>query len=284
MEVWRSRDGSEIAVVAATWELNRKVTFESLQPEFKRNPAQAWRNYGSKVGGGIIGAIKDPNAVIAHVNQMRMDPWDYRNHKLHEYLRGRKGVRYFMHFDLSKNNDRTGIALVHREATGVVIVDFMHAIQAKPGKNIDYEELRDFVYWFHAHGFVIEMVTYDQWQSEETRQVLEKKGFKTDARSADKTPAPYDTIIDMLLNDRLDYYNHPIFLREMQQLRTNGLKYDHPKGGSKDVSDAVACATWTAINYELENPKEAPGKLRVIRPGARSRLRPNNWGEKTIFG
>jgi len=246
-----------------------------LAGEFKRNPAQAWRNYGSVVTGALVdAAIRDKAQVLYHVNTMRMSPWDLQRNKLHEWVRGKRGVRYFFHFDLAKNKDAAGIACVHLERTGVVTVDFMHRIAALPGKNIDFDQLRGFVYLFTERGFHVELVTYDQWQSEDSRQTLEKKGYKTDYRSADKSSAPYDTTIEMLLSGRLDYYSHPIFIREMESLRTNGIKYDHPKHGSKDVADAVACATWTAINYELENPVEPPGRIKVCRPAPRSRLAP----------
>lgn len=278
MELYKSKDGTELAVIAATWEVHKKVTFESLAPEFKRNPAQAWRNYGSRVTGVMVDlAIKDPEVVGFQVNTTRTDPFDLANDKIREWLRGKRGVRYFVHFDLAKNKDKAGLALVHREPTGVVVVDFMHAVAATPGKNIDFEFLRGFVYQFHERGFAIELVTYDQWQSEDSRQLLEKKGFKTDYVSADKSTAPYDTAIEMLTTGRLDYYNHPIFLREMKNLRTNGLKYDHPKKGSKDVADAVACATWACLNYELENPKEPPGKIRVIRSGRTTQRLQPRW-------
>ena len=282
-EVYKSPDGTELAVIAATWEVRKTVTFESLSPEFKRNSAQAWRNYGSRVTGAMVNlAIKDPEQVLHHVNTTRSDPFDYAKDKVREWLRGKRGTRYFIHFDLAKNKDKAGLAMVHREPTGVVVVDLMHAIAPLPGKNIDFAALRDFVYLFQERGCAIELVTYDQWQSEDSRQILESKGFKTDYVSADKTTAPYDTAIEMLTTGRLDYYNHPIFLREMRALRTNGLKYDHPKKGSKDVADAVACATWACINYELENPKEAPGKIKVVRSGrAARRFKPQY--EKSVW-
>lgn len=283
MEIHKTQDGSELAVIAATWEVNRKVSFESLSAEFKRNSAQAWRNYGSRVTGLLVDvAIRDPDAVQQGINVLRSDPWDYRRDRLHEWVRGRRGIRYFFHFDLAKNKDAAGMALTHRERSGVVGVDFMHRVQAKPGKNIDFEGLRGFIYFFQERGFAIEQVSFDQWQSEDSRQILEKKGFKTAYCSADKTTAPYDTTIEMLTTQRLDYYNHPIFLREMKQLRTNGLKYDHPRSGSKDVADAVACATWSCINYELENPAKAPGRIHIHRPSARSPLH-LNYGEKSAF-
>jgi len=58
MEILRSTDGSEIGIVAATWELNPKVTFDSLADEFKRNPSKAWRNYGSVISTSIDAASR----------------------------------------------------------------------------------------------------------------------------------------------------------------------------------------------------------------------------------
>lgn len=285
MEIYKSKDGTEVAVLAATWELNPKVTFTSLSPEFRANPVKAWRNYGSRLTLGNAGtAIRDPQEVLNHLNTRRLDPWDLTRQKFRVDLRGRRGIRYFMHLDLAKSGDAAGIACVHRESTGVVVVDFMHAHRARPNENIQFRELREkYIYGLHALGFHLQMVTFDQWQSEEMRQILQEQGFETDLVSADKTTGPYDTLIEMMLTDRLDYYNHPVFIKEMQQLRTNGVKYDHPKKGSKDLADAVACATWKAINYELENPVEAPGVIRVYRPNSSRSKRANPVYERSVW-
>ena len=213
-------------------------------------------------------AIKDPQQVVAHLNLVRPDPWNYAKKRFYEWFRGKPGRQYFMHFDLAKGTtkDAAGVALSHREPTGVCVVDWMHCHRSRvPGQDIQFAELRQYVFDLHARGFAIKLVTYDQWQSIETRQILEGNGFKTDEVSADKTMTPYDTLIEMMLTDRLDYYNHSQFVREMQQLRTNGIKYDHPKNGTKDVSDAVACSVWKAIEDALENPQAAAGVIRVHR-------------------
>ncbi len=287
MEIWRTKDGSEIAVKAATWELNPKITFESLADDFQRNPVLAWRNYGSEVKHNLEAALKDPNAVINAVNNSRTSPWDEARNALQPWVRGRNKTRYFIHFDLSKNRDATGIAMVHREWNGTIVVDFMFRYEPEPGKNISFAYLREhFIYEFTRRGFVIECVTYDGFQSEETRQVLEEKGYSTDYVSADRDTDAYDTLIDLLLNKRLDFYVYRPFIREMEELKlVNGIKYDHPKKGrdgkpgSKDVADAVACASWKAINFTLENPLPEPGSIRVHRNRAYND--PRRYGERT---
>lgn len=267
MEVYQSQDGAKIGVVAATWHLNPKVTFHSLAPEFRKNPVLAWRNYGSVVAFSIQSAVKDKQVILAHTNTLRENPWDVSRETFQPWFRGRPGRRYFLHFDLSKNRDATGIALVHREDNLIPVVDFMHRVQAPFGKDINYAYLRDtFVYGLTGRGFAIQQITYDQWQSVETRQVLAEKGYLTDEVSAEKSTGPYDTLIEQVLTKALDYYEHPAFRRELEELRLiDGKKYDHPKLGSKDVSDAVACALWSCLQYHLDNPVVPTAKIVVVR-------------------
>lgn len=294
LEIWRSKDGSEIAVKAPTWYLNPKITFESLHADFMRNPVLAWRNFGSEVKHNVEAALKDPDTMLDHLDARRQTPWDEVRNTFHGWFRGRPSTRYYIHFDLSKNRDRTGIAMVHREKTGQVAVDFMLAVVPQPGKDINFADLRDrFVYEMTRRGFHVEMVTYDGFQSDETRQVLEEKGYRTDYCSADRNTDAYDTLIELILGGRLSYYSFPIFIAEMEELKlVNGIKYDHPKKnrqgkpGSKDVADAVACSTLTAIRDELDNPKPLPGSIRVHRNtsllGGRDPRRP--YGERSVWG
>jgi hypothetical protein len=290
MEVWRSPDGAEIGVIAATWHFNPKITFDSLANEFRTNPTRAWRNYGSVLGAGSLErAIPDEALIIGRVNPTRQHPWDGLFHKYTEWFHPQFGRKYFMHFDLSKNRDATGIAVVHREDDGTLAIDFMH--QHRPqemGGYVNYAQLREwYVYPLTARGFHLELITFDGFQSEETRQVLQEKGYATDYCSADRDPEVYDTLLDFLFTAKLDYYNAPTFLREMKELRrVNGVKYDHPRRfqngdlGSKDVADAVACATYKAVQYALENPALPPGSLCIYRSPAWG----STYGEKTAFG
>jgi hypothetical protein len=271
--------------LAATWELNPRISFEALASEFRANPLKAWRNYGSVVTHGHEAAIKEPDAVLKRQNLSRDTPWVLSKDTYADWFRGRRGLRYFMHFDLSKNRDATGLALVHRERDGRLVIDFMWSHRAPEGRDISYSLLRErYVYPLAGRSFPLECVSFDGFQSDETRQVLEEKGIHTDYCSADKDTGPYDTLIDYVITDRCDYYSYPVFVRELEELRlVDGTKYDHPKRfkngdpGSKDVSDAVACACFMAVQYELENPRTDPGRVTVIRQPRQS------WGGRSIW-
>lgn len=295
MQIFRSKDGAEVAVVAATWELNPKITVASLADEFKTNRAKALKNYASIVTHNVEAAIKDPDMVLRAVNTARSNPYDFTRKKFFEWFRGIPGVRYFIHFDMSLSGDATGVAMTHRLSSGKVILDFMLRVEVPFGRNINFAQLReDFVYEMTKRGFHIQLVTYDGFSSLETRQVLEEKGYLTDHESADKDTDAYDSLIELIANTsdtdrRFDFYSYPIFIIEMEELKlVNGVRYDHPrktrfgKPGSKDVADAVACSTKRCILYALEDPAPPPASVTVHRPPARSPFR-NDYGERSRF-
>jgi hypothetical protein len=261
LQIYRSVDGEEIAIVGATWHLNDKVTYESLAGEFRKNPLLAWRNYGSVIHSDAHGAVMDPTVFARHANPAHENPWDYMRDEYREIFVGRRGVTYYMHFDLSQNRDAVGIALVHRDGSNTV-VDFMHRVVPAVGRDINYGQLREkFVYPLRNRSFRMGCISFDGFQSAESRQVLAEKGYETDYCSADRTRGPYDTLIEQILTMRCDYYLYEPFLKEMEHLQLlDGLKYDHPlrfkdnSRGSKDVSDAVACATFMAAQAAFEGP------------------------------
>lgn len=278
--------------MAATWELNPKVTFDSLRQEFIRNPVLAWMNYGSVLlrSQGVLKALRDPMLMERHVSKYRRHPWDPVVEAFVSTFRGVPGRKYFVHIDLSKNRDATGVAMVHREpGTNLWVTDFMLFLQPAQGKEIDIAAVRKtFVVDLRdKRGFDICGVSYDGWQSEESLQTLTKLGFAASYVSVDRTKAPYDTLIGLISEGKLDYYDYPPFLQQMRELElVRGLKYDHPRKsadgspGRKDVSDAVAAATFNGLAYERDNPEAAPELFVHSNPQYAKRDR---YNERSIF-
>jgi hypothetical protein len=278
IEIYRSEGGAELAVVAATWHLNPKTTFESLQLQFERDPDQAWRNYGSVLKRGQSNALKDPTMAARLANRERVHPWDEATDSFASWFRGVPGYEYFIHIDLAKNHDRAGIALGHRARGSTrVVVDFMAGVAGKNGRDIQIADIRStYIYGLTDRGFHIKHVSYDQWQSLESVQELTKRGYAVEEMSADKTMAPYDTLYELLRAGNLDYYLYPLFVKEIQALKRYPKKYDHPKGGSKDVSDAVACVCQAIVQDEIDNPYTGDS-LMIVNRQARSVLATRNW-------
>lgn len=183
-----------------------------------------------------------------------------------------QGAQYSMHADLAVKGDRAGIAMSHvvrNEAVdkdvlakdGSLIrvtdilpqvkVDFVIAYEADltqdPVREIQIRWARDLWAELKLRGFNIQQVSFDGYQSTESRQELERLGIKSPIISTDRTEDPWKTLRD-LFNGRIDMPYNEILRQEILGLtkRTNG-KVDHTSLGSKDLADAVACSATGAI-------------------------------------
>lgn len=92
--------------------------------------------------------------------------------------------------------------------------------------------------------------------SRDCMQVLRKIDFDAILYSVDKTDEAYMSLRQAVVEKRIRYYRYETFLREMRELERNidDRTVDHPKispetgkRGSKDVSDAVAGATFQCM-------------------------------------
>ena len=170
----------------------------------------------------------------------------------------------FIHLDMSKNKDLTGLSMVHvgggkevlrggrSETVPHFVVDFVLGIQAPPTGEIYQHEVRRLIYELAEHGFFIKKVTADTFQSLGTLQALKTQGFETDTVSVDKV-GPYDYFKSALYEDRVSYYRHHLLLKELRELERSSKtgKVDHPTPGSKDLADAVCGAVFALSQSSL---------------------------------
>ena len=243
----------------------------------------------------VVGDIINPN----RVSPVEGDPtWtnDILKLKFKEFFRPIKNQPYFIHIDLAKgkeSGDYMGIAMGHftrnktinlsddyvKELTKAegfstssistqkqpaAVIDFMMQVRARPSQEIIFDEIRQFVQGLYKSGFNIKLVTYDGWQSIDSLQLLIKAGIPAEIQSVDRNTEAYDTLKEQIYKGLLDIYQHPVFIRECEELirKPNG-KVDHPelsyrrsleegrKEGSKDLSDAVA----GCVNLCIKNAK-----------------------------
>lgn len=171
-----------------------------------------------------------------------------------------------IHIDPSYRNDATGFCMAHiggwkdvprRAADGkeymerapLYVVDFILQIVPPAGGEIILSELRHLVYDLHAHGYMITGVTLDQWNSVDTIQQLNQRGFQSQVLSVDTTVDPYENLKTALYENRVSYYEYPVLTEELQQLErhSNGkkTKIDHPPKGKKDVADALSAVLFS---------------------------------------
>lgn len=165
----------------------------------------------------------------------------------------------YVHIDLSKNADRCGIAMVRFdgleevsrrtnaevETLPIVSVELACSIEPDHATEIDIGEVRAWVRMLHVvYGYPIKGVSYDGWNSLESRQQWKKQGMRTAQVTVDRSSVEYKQFRDALYDGRIRMYNNPVLIEELMELEYDEKrdKVDHPPRGSKDVADAVCAA------------------------------------------
>jgi len=180
----------------------------------------------------------------------------------------KEGVRYYLHADLAQKHDKCAIAISHvdkwvqvrtfNDHTQIhpfVIVDAIVWWEPKKEGPVNLSEVKNWIVDFRRQGFQIGLVTFDRWQSFDIQQELKSVGIKTDTLSVGKKH--YEDLAMLVYEDRVLMPHNNILLEEMSQLRiVSDKKVDHPRKGSKDLSDAVTGAVYNAIAHTPKNTNQ----------------------------
>jgi hypothetical protein len=200
---------------------------------------------------------------------------------------------YYMHLDLSKNRDRTGICMLRVSGKkqlarfdrsegltkmleeNVYSADVLLALKAKPNQQVPIYKIEAFIYDLIHAGFKIGGVTFDQFGSLDVMQRLNAKQVPTEYLSVDRPRQAYDTLRQTLMERRIKIACHPpddptrasIIEKELRELIDLGDKINHPdetehnKGEwvrpSKDLADALCGALWNCINLTTNHTVHA---------------------------
>lgn len=162
-----------------------------------------------------------------------------------------KSLPLFIHLDMSKTGDRTGIS-------GVVVMGakmtkhfdkgelvrsteliyrhlFSIAIECPEGSEISFEKNRQFIYYLKYLGFNIKVVSSDGYQSADFHQILKSAGYNAVLTSVDrvKEGQPYDILRIALNEKRIQMIKLELLEHELINLEKNMStgKVDHPSDG-----------------------------------------------------
>lgn len=232
----------------------------------------------------------DPGEFSSLNYEAQVPGWQVRFHFAPDF-RPVLGALYAVHGDMAITGDRAGIAMCHvrswdrrdwmtpsgpvMEARPIVKVDFAGAFEADAravpaAREVQIRWYRKLIWELRSRGFQILGVSFDNFQSADSLQILQSWGIEARKASTDRTTELYSTLRDVLYDSRLDGYYNATLIGELQRLSLlrNG-KIDHPPGGSKDIADALAGATAFAVELggdEGENVEFAddPNSLDVF--------------------
>ena len=164
--------------------------------------------------------------------------------------------RRFVHVDLALTTDSAGVVCGYvngfkkvkrgdetTETLPIITIDFALEVRPPQGGEIQISRIRELIYAMRDKlGINVHWVTFDQYQSADSIQVLRRKGFTTGIQSMDKTPIPYEVLKQALYDGRVIAPAHQKLQQELLALEFNVKKnkVDHTSQSSKDISDALA--------------------------------------------
>ncbi len=259
----------------ASWEANTGLSYERLwdSQNGAANPRAFWRDFGARPAEAQEAYYPDPTRWDKQSDPALRYPYDSLG-RLADWWVPCCPSRRFVHVDLGLSRDACGIAMAHRPVPGCswfpaptgaepnprgrkAVIDICVQVKPEPKARgqriveIDFEDIRSLVRSWQERGFAIKdgKVTYDGWQSIDSRQQLRKEGFRTAEFSLDRDLRGHDTLQELINTDQVAYPAHPVLIREAKQLQLrSGRKADHPPGGSKDLVDAAAGAVYHAVS------------------------------------
>lgn len=267
VEIYRC--GTVLGIRGSTWCMSPKVEKVDLAAEFSKSFYQAAREFGSLPPSAAQPLVHDSGLAERYVNTSRMSPVIYElgsedAFKFASWFRGGP-YEYYVHCDMAKNRCAAGVAMSHYDPQeDKVVVDLMLTLKAPAGGELRLSRFRQLIFELTGLGFAIGMVTFDQWQSLETQQELRLKGYNVEQYSVDRTTEAYDTLVELMLGHRLDYYRNETYITEFHALSLiDGKKVDHPEGGSKDLTDAVAASAVRALKLAKIRHDRLPGVMKM---------------------
>ena len=244
----------------ATWDWKPTVKREDFELDFRKNPEKARAYYECLPGEALDAWIRDTEKIDAIIDSPEIPVNDIGQYK--NWFFGKEQYHYYVHVDLAlgktdeegfKESDVAALAMGHKDENGVVRIDYMKIYQAPAGQEVQFEVIRQDIVDLRDRKFGINQVTYDGWQSVESRQQLAKVGFNVDLLSVDRNMEPYDTLKENILLGKVKTYRFPLLLDELKKLIVvKGRKIDHTDTGSKDLSDAVC-----GVVYQCAKPESA---------------------------
>lgn len=248
---------------ATTWEFNPYAKEEDFDSEKERDFKEYCSKYLCVPPKAKDAYFSEEDRVRAIVNPKLPNPWAISPLERLENSFFGKGHTYFLGLDLSLKHDRSGLALCHRETKDnreqKVVIDLLKVWEAPVNGEINFEDIRKFIFMLVDRRFRIEMVLLDSFQSADFRQILSKNQIPTETRySCDKGKQVYDTLKDLINQGKIECVDckyTKLLIDELLGLSLiTNTKIDHTDAGSKDLADSTALAVFASAMSDVSAP------------------------------
>lgn len=228
--------------------------------DFKKNPEGSKRDLGGWPSDSVSSYITNPSIIDENINYSRKDPIKSPYNFKKWFGVSNPKAWHTIHIDLAITGDACGISMGHpdgfTEEGGVkTFVDFVMRIEGSQEAPVQIEDIRQMIYRLSRMGFPIGKITMDGFQSVDNMQILAKKGYFTEYLSLDRNMNGYEEWKASYYEYRINMYELPHYEQEAKKLeKIKNKKIDHPRGGSKDLTDAVAGVVFNCAELATWDP------------------------------
>lgn len=168
---------------------------------------------------------------------------------------------YGLHIDLAEVGDSATFCLSHpygldKKKNPLIMVDMIFRYQPSQSNPFQIHIMQDFVdYLWKVKKIPIGLVTADLHQSTQMLQTFAAWGLNAEQLSVDKKSKEiFDNLKWTIKEDRLDYFRHDQFFKELANLEKKLNFVEKPMFGSDDVAQAVAGSVWNSMKLALFDP------------------------------
>ena len=211
--------------------------------------------------------LKNPfTKEIIEVGNAPDDTAEYKNFfDLSRVPQEMKQKPLYIHLDMSISGDMTGIGGVwikgkkpstdaNNQSKDLFFSSaFVVSVKAPKGRQISFEKNRNFIYWLKEQGFNIKGISTDTFQSYDTGQALQAKGFNysilsVDRVDTDRVNKPYQYLKSTIYEERIEIFNSENLIDELTDLERNlnTGRIDHAPNGKKDAADSLCGSLFNA--------------------------------------
>lgn len=195
--------------------------------------------------------------VITLENFRSLDDFLYDDKKDYFSNPNRPDCFRYIHLDMAYRGDRFGLASVYSDRIKYTsedgheimrrkyYIDFCLGVTTKNHETVDILKVLEFIYELKEKGYPLKLVTTDNHQGEIARQMIAKKGVRTEYLSMEKSKEQYLNLKNIIITESLEGYINPPLMRELRGLRESQKKIEKGKGYTDDMSDALAGALWS---------------------------------------
>ena len=240
-----------LAFKIPTWEMNPHISFDDLEAERLRDPIGFWRDFGCEPTRSEVTFFRDPKKIEARMTLAN----------LLEILDGPQ-VRalissddYVMAIDPALRNDAFGIAIGHK-TDDTIYIDGAWRFVPESGE-VNPHDVRKFINKV-LEVFPVSVLLLDLWHFPELLEDIRLHGVEIVFHRV--TLDDYSLLRERIMEGTILLPRYPVLLEELRNLILKGKKVDHPRKGSKDVSDAVA----NVVQYLARKSEQLPFVVRLL--------------------